>query len=461
MPGKVKIAFIGAGSTVFMKNIIGDALQCEALAVATVALMDIDPVRLAESELVAKKLTATLGVPASVETHSDRRRALADADFVVVAFQIGGYEPCTVTDFDIPKQFGLRQTIADTLGVGGIMRGLRTVPHLWALCEDMRQVCPRAIMLQYVNPMAINTWAIAARYPEIRQVGLCHSVQGTAWELARDLDIPVERIRYRAGGINHMAFYLNFEERLEDGTYRDLYPALRRGYAEGRFPKPSHWNARCPNKVRYEMLTRLGHFVTESSEHFAEYVPWFIKRDRPDLIERFGIPLDEYPTRCIEQQAAWKEQAEAYRKAERIEVARSKEYAAQIMNSVVTGEPCVIYGNIANRGYYIPQLPQGCAVEVPCLVDANGLQPTVVEDIPPQLIALMRTNINVQELTVEALLRESREHVYHAAMLDPHTAAELDLDQIWRLVDRLIEAHGEWLPAWLHGGGERGKEAAQ
>ena len=327
------------------------------------------------------------------------------------------------------------------------MRGIRTVPHLWSICEDLTQVAPNAIMLQYVNPMAINTWAIAAKYPKIKQVGLCHSVQGTAWELARDLDIPVEEIRYRAGGINHMAFYLTFEHRQADGSYKNLYPDLIKGYREGRFPKPSHWNPRCPNKVRYEMLTRLGYFVTESSEHFAEYTPWFIKRDRPDLIEKFGIPLDEYPKRCVEQIARWKKEAEALKNANTVEVKESHEYASQIVNSVVTGEPSVIYGNIGNRGY-IPQLPEGCAVEVPVLVDASGLQPTVVHDIPPQLIALMRTNINVQDLTVQALLTENPDHIYHAAMLDPHTGAELDLDQIWQLTSELLEAHGDWLPDW-------------
>ncbi len=445
-----KIAFIGAGSTVFMKNLIGDALQMPALEGSTLSLMDIDQKRLAESELVVRKLIASLGVPAKVETHTDQRRAIEGADFVIVAFQIGGYKPCTVTDFEVPKKFGLRQTIADTLGIGGIMRGLRTVPHLWKLAEDMRAVCPNAIMLQYVNPMAINTWALGARHPDVKQVGLCHSVQGTAYELAHDLEIPLDDIRYRAAGINHMAFYLNFEARQADGSWRDLYPALRAGYLAGRIPKPSHWNARCPNKVRYEVMTHMGHFVTESSEHFAEYVPWFIKSDRPDLIRDFGIPLDEYPIRCEEQIAAWAAQAEGYAKAEKIEVRRSNEYAAIIMNSVVTGTPSVIYGNIPNRSY-IPQLPQGSAVEVPVLVDANGLQPTTVNDIPPQLIALMRTNVNVQELTVQALLEENRDHIYHAAMLDPHTAAELDLRQIRALVDDLIVAHGDWLPDWITG----------
>ena len=445
-----RITFIGAGSTVFMKNIVGDALQRPALANATIALMDIDANRLAESEIVARKLAASLGVKATIETYRDQRRALEGADFVVVAFQIGGYEPCTVTDFEVPKTYGLRQTSADTLGIGGIMRGLRTVPHLWSICADMLDVCPDAILLQYVNPMAINTWAIAEKYPAIRQVGLCHSVQGTAYELARDLDLSVEEIRYRAAGINHMAFYLAFEHRQPDGSYRDLYPDLVAGYREGRLPKPSHWNPRCPNRVRYEMLTRLGYFVTESSEHFAEYTPYFIKQGREDLIEKYGIPLDEYPKRCIEQVERWKSEAAAYRAAETIEVKASHEYASSIMNSVWTGEPSVIYGNVRNNGC-IPSLPEACAVEVPCLIDASGIQPTHVGPLPPHLTALIRTNVNVQELTVAALMTENRAHIYHAAMLDPHTAAELDLDQIWSLVDDLLAAHGDWLPEWARG----------
>ena len=449
------VAFIGAGSTIFTRNLCGDILQRAALAGSTIRLMDIDPKRLEESEIVVRKLIRTLDVPATVETFLEQRRALEGADFVVVSFQIGGYRPCTVTDFEVPKKFGLRQTIADTLGVGGIMRGLRTVPHLWKLCEDMTEVCPDAGLLQYVNPMAINTWAIGAKFPAIRQVGLCHSVQGTAEELARDLELPVEEIRYRVAGINHMAFFLTFEHRRPDGSTRDLYPALRRGYLEGRLPKPNLQHPSCPNKVRYEMLLRLGYFVTESSEHFAEYTPYFIKRDRPDLVERFDIPLDEYLRRCEAQIEEWDEQTRRYRAAESIRVAPSHEYASEIINSVVTGEPSVIYGNVVNRGY-IQQLPDGCAVEVPVLVDGNGFQPTAVDDIPPHLIGLMRTNINVQELTVAALLQEKREHIFHAAMLDPHTAAELDLDQIWSLVEDLLAAHGDWMPAFARAGGPSG-----
>lgn len=450
MRSSPKIAFIGAGSTVFMKNIIGDVLQRPALAAAHVALMDIDEGRLAESEIVFNKLVASLGASATHSLHTDRRSALDGADFVVVAFQIGGYDPCTVTDFEIPKKFGLRQTIADTLGVGGIMRGLRTVPHLWAICEDMLEVCPNALMLQYVNPMAINTWAIARKYPQIKQVGLCHSVQGTAHELASDLQMPDSKIRYISAGINHVAFFLKFEEIMDDGSYRDLYPDLQKGYAEGIYPRPeSSWNPRCPNKVRYEMMKRTGYFCTESSEHFAEYTPWFIKEGRDDLIEKFGIPLDEYPKRCIEQIGRWKTQLEEYQNADTIEVPSSVEYASQIINSAWTGTPSVIYGNVCNRGY-ITALPEGCAVEVPCLVDHNGVQPTRIDHLPPQLAAIMRSNVNVQELTVEALMTQNREHIYHAAMMDPHTGAELDLEQIWQLVDDLIAEHGDWLPDWVH-----------
>lgn len=453
MAANPKITFIGAGSTVFMKNIIGDVLLRPALSGAHIALMDINPQRLEESEIVASKMVSTLGVGATISTHLDQREALDGADFVVVAFQIGGFDPCTKTDFDVPKQYGLRQTIADTLGIGGIMRGLRTVPHLWKICADMTVVCPEAILMQYVNPMAINTWAIAEKYPHIKQVGLCHSVQGTAKELSKDLGIPYEKIRYRAAGINHMAFYLNFEEIMEDGSTRDLYPDLLRAYANGSAPKVGS-NPRCLNKVRYEMLTRLGYFVTESSEHFAEYVPWFIKRDRPDLIEKFSIPLDEYPVRCLEQIDNWKKQAQEYREADTIEVTQSHEYASQIMNAVWSGEQSVIYGNVPNKGL-ITSLPENCAVEVPCLVDRNGIQPTRIGALPPQLTALMRSNINVQELTVAALIEENRDHIYHAAMMDPHTGAELDLDQIWSMVDEMLDQHSDWLPEWTHGGQRR------
>jgi alpha-galactosidase len=305
------ITFIGAGSTVFTKNIAGDILHRKALRGATIRLMDIDPKRLEESAVVVGKLAKSLGGKASVETFTDQRRALDGADFVVVSFQIGGYQPATVTDFEVPKRFGLRQTIADTLGVGGIMRGLRTVPHLWSICADMMEVAPSAVMLQYVNPMAINTWAIGAKYPHIRQVGLCHSVQGTAWELARDPRHPRRGDPLPRGRHQPHELLPRLRAPPADGVLRGPLPGLqRRATRRGASPSPPLERA-LPQQVRYEMLMRLGYFVTESSEHFAEYVPWFIKRDRPDLLERFGIPLDEYPKRCVEQIARWDKQAQS------------------------------------------------------------------------------------------------------------------------------------------------------
>ena len=445
-----KIAFIGAGSTVFMKNIVGDILQRNALSEAKIALMDIDPQRLDDAEIVAGKLVATLGSQAEVTAHSCQREAVDGADFVIAAFQIAGFEPGTVTDFEIPKRYGLRQTIADTLGIGGIMRGLRTVPHLWNLCGDMLELCPDAVLLQYVNPMAINCWAIAERFPTLRCVGLCHSVQETVRDLARDLEIPAHRLQFTCAGINHVAFFLSLEERMGNGSVRDLYPLLAAGYEAGRIPKPNRLHPECPNLVRYEVMRHLGYFVTESSEHFAEYVPWFIKQGRPDLIERFRIPLDEYLRRSQEQIEQWQQLSQEFRSAGRLEVEKSHEYASDIINSIWTGEAAHIHGNVRN-GSLIQSLPEDCCAEVPCLVDGSGIQPIGVGKLPPQLTALMRTSINVQELTVAALISEDRRHVFHAALMDPHTAAELDPDQIHSLVDDLIDAHGDWLPPWLNG----------
>ena len=456
-----RIAFIGAGSTIFMKDIVGDVLTMPAFEGATVALMDIDETRLEVSALVARKLVAGSGRAARVETTTDRRRALAGADFVVTAFQVGGYRPSTVIDFEVPKAHGLRQTIGDTLGVGGIMRALRTMPVLLEMAHDMERLCPDVLHLNYVNPMAMNCMALD-RASTIATVGLCHSVPHTAGELAKDIGVPVEEIDYLVAGINHMAFYLTFER---DGV--DLYPEIRRVLDEGRVP--DH------NRVRYELLGRLGYFVTESSEHLAEYTPWFIKNARPDLIERFGVPLDEYLYRCQAGIASWEfiereleqpgsQDPEALRAliestplmpshvdaqvsafADLDSVDRSVEYGSQIIHAKETGQPAVVYGNVPNRGL-IDDLPDGACVEVPCLVDAQGVQPTRIGGLPPQLAAMMQTNVNVQELTVRALLEGKREHVYHAAMLDPHTSSELDLEQIWTLVDELIAAHGEMIP---------------
>jgi alpha-galactosidase len=458
-----KISFLGAGSTVFAKNLMGDILSYPELQDATISLFDIDPARLRTSEIVAHKIAEFFGISPKIEATLDRRQSLAGADFAISMFQVGGYKPGTVTDFEIPKKYGLRQTIADTLGIGGIMRGLRTIPVFLDIARDMEELCPDVTFLQYVNPMAMNCWALS-RATGIKTVGLCHSVQGTAEQLAEDIGVPIEEINYLCAGINHMAFYLKFERNGEN-----LYPLIRKVFDEGRVPE---WN-----RVRYEVFNRVGYFVTESSEHFSEYVPWFIKRDRPDLIEKFNIPLDEYIRRCEVQITGWEfmrrklenptvemkaEFEAAMRKAgvpeahmpwvleefEHLnEVKRSHEYGSLIVHSIVTGQPRVIYGNVPNRSL-IDNLPQGCCVEVPVLVDKNGLQPTKIGALPPHLAAMMRTNINVQEMVVEAALTGKREYIYYAAMLDPHTAAELSLDQIWHLVDDLIEAHGDWLPKY-------------
>ena len=435
-----KIAFIGAGSTVFAKNLLGDILSFPELSDCTISLMDIDPVRLETSEIVAHKVAEFFEARPTIEATLDRRRALDGADYAISMFQVGGYKPGTVIDFEIPKKYGLRQTIADTLGIGGIMRGLRTIPVFLDICRDMEELCPDVMFLQYVNPMAMNTWAIN-RASRIKTVGLCHSVQGTAEALAEDIGVPYSEINYICAGINHMAFYLRFEHNGED-----LYPQIRKALESKSYGRRYR---ELSDHVRYEVFRRTGYFVTESSEHFSEYVPWFIKRDRPDLIEEYEIPLDEYIERCEIQIAEWEADKAALERGELDEerYERSQEYGSLIIHSIETGTPRVVYGNVANQGL-IDNLPQGSCVEVPCLVDKNGLQPTKIGMMPPQLAALQQTNINVQSLVVEAALTGKREHIYHAAMLDPHTAAELSLDQIWSLVDELIEAHGDMLPEY-------------
>jgi alpha-galactosidase len=427
-----KVTLIGAGSVVFAKNLIGDILSFPELADTHIALMDIDAQRLHTAARMTEKVAAALHARPTITAHTDRRSALADADYVINTIQVGGYRPSTVIDFEVPTRHHLRQTIADTLGVGGVMRALRTIPVLIDICRDMEAVCPHAWLLNYTNPMAMNCWALSGATP-VRTVGLCHSVQGTAMQLAADIGVPYADITYRAAGINHMSFYLRFERHGED-----LYPLLRKVVADGRVPDT--------NRVRYEMLMRLGYFVTESSEHFAEYTPYFIRRDRPDLIERFRIPLDEYISRCEFMDKYWTDMKSFFEGTEPIsEIERSHEYGALIIHSMETGTPRVVYGNVPNRGL-ITNLQEGCCVEVPCLVNGNGIQPTRIGDLPPQLAALIMTNVNVQSLAVHAALTGKREHVYHAAMLDPHTAAELTLDEIWTLVDDLLAAHGDMLP---------------
>ena len=461
-----KITMIGAGSTVFAVNLLGDILSFPELSDATIVLHDIDAGRLQETATIAHLIAAVLGASPTLVSTTDRRAALEGADYALNMIQVGGYRPATVIDFEIPRRYGLRQTIGDTLGIGGIMRALRTVPVLLDICRDMEELCPGVLHLNYVNPMAMNCWALD-RLAAIRTVGLCHSVQGTIHELAADLDLPAGEIDYVCAGINHLAFYLKLEHQGQN-----LYPALHRVMEEGRAPD---WN-----RTRYELLARMGYFATESSEHLAEYVPWFIKRDRPDLIERYNVPLDEYLYRCQLQIRAWELAQQKLADPAAVppslileELSRvpvmprilegalatlvalesprppspSGEFGPLIIHSVESGQARVVNANVPNHGL-IDNLPAGCCVEVPCLVDRNGVQPVQVGPLPVQLAALIQTNVNVQALVVEALVTGRREHIYHAAMLDPHTAAELDLDQIHALVDNLLEAHGPMVPGF-------------
>ena len=428
-----KIAFIGAGSAVFTRNLVGDVLSHSELRDSTTfALMDIDADRLRTAEFVTERLITAHGASAQIEATTDRRAALDGADYVVTSFQVGGYRPSTVIDFEIPKRYGLRQTIADTLGIGGIMRGLRTIPVLLDVCRDLEELSPDALLLNYVNPMAMLCWAVAEASP-IRTVGLCHSVQHTAKELGADLGLPAHELDYHVAGINHVAFFLRLEH---DGE--DLYPRLRD-------VTPPH-----DNRVRYELLRHFGYFVTESSEHFAEYSPWFIKDGRDDLIQRFNIPIDEYLRRSEQQTAEWQSLRSALGDDTAIGTERSEEYGADIIRACETGEPFTFNGNVPNRrdgGLLIDNLPADCCVEVPCVASSAGIEPQPVGPIPRQLAALMQTNINVQGLTVEAALTGRRDAVYQAAMLDPHTGAELSLDEIRSLVDDLLCAHAGWIQA--------------
>lgn len=431
----MKLTFMGAGSTIFAKNVIGDVLLTPALNQnLTVALYDIDRGRLQDSFLVVDALNKRYnGGKAKVKTYlgvSQRIAALANADFVVNAIQVGGYEPCTVIDFEIPKKYGLRQTIGDTLGIGGIFRGLRTIKVMKEFARDMEEVCPNAWLLNYTNPMAILT-GYMLRYTKVKTVGLCHSVQVCTSQLFEQLGLDHDTVgKELIAGINHMAWLLD----VRDKNGNDLYPEIK------RLAKKKNAEEKHGNMVRYDYIDKLGYYCTESSEHNAEYNPFYIKGKYPGLIEKFNIPLDEYPRRCVNQIAGWKKQREELLNGGEIEHTRSHEYASRIMEAMVTGEPYTIGGNVINDGW-IENLPLDACVEVPCVVDGGGVHPTRVGRLPVQCAAMNMTNINPQLLTIEAAATGKREHIYHAAMLDPHTAAELSIDDIIMMCDELIEAH--------------------
>lgn len=440
-----KITFMGAGSTVFVKNIIGDALSTPALEDAHIALYDIDSTRLKESKKMLDilnknindgkaRITAHLGV-------SSRKEALKDADYVVNAIQVGGYEPSTVVDFEIPKKYGLRQTIGDTLGIGGIFRALRTIPVMLDFAKDIEKVSPDAWFLNYTNPMSMLTGAML-RLSNVKTVGLCHSVQVCASGLLHNLGMTdeVKKLQWKIAGINHMAWLLE----ITDGG-KDLYPEIKKRARR----LLAQWRKKGAEKnydmVRLEMMLQFGYYITESSEHNAEYTPYWIKSNYPELIEKFNIPLDEYPRRCVNQIANWKKRSAELVKNPSLSHERTHEYGSRIMEAIETNVPVVIGGNVMNNDL-ITNLPSNAVVEVPCLVDRNGVQGTHVGALPEQCAALNRTNINVHLLTIEAARTGLKDHVYQAAMLDPHTSSELTLDKIRAMCDDLIKAHGKFLP---------------
>ena len=434
-----KITFMGAGSTVFARNVLGDCMCTPALCDSEIALYDIDAKRLEDSEIILNAINKNINDNrAKIKTYlgeENRKEALRGATFVVNAIQVGGYDPCTITDFEIPKKYGLRQTIADTLGIGGIMRGLRTIPVMEGFARDMEEVCPDALFLNYTNPMAILS-GYMQRYTDVKTVGLCHSVQVCSEKLLKSLDME-DQLEGRVetiAGINHMGWLLDI--RNKDGV--DLYPEIRKRAAK------KNATEKHDDMVRFEYIKHLGYYCTESSEHNAEYNPLFIKSKYPELIEQFNIPLDEYPRRCIKQIAEWEEERNNILKDGKITHERSKEYASYIMEAVVTNNPYKIGGNVVNNGS-IENLPADACVEVPCLVDGNGITPCRIGRLPVQLAAMNMTNINPQLLTIEAAATKKKDYIYQAAMLEPHTAAELSIDDIVKMCDELIDAHGAYM----------------
>lgn len=424
----MKIVFIGSGSIIFVKNLIGDCLLTPCLSDAEYALLDIDAEKLALSERMLQRLNESVNSGrAHIRAYTSQKEALRGADFVISAIQVGGYR-CVVPDFEIPAKYGLKQTYADTLGIGGIFRGLRTVPVMQDIVRDMMEVCPDAWLLNYVNPMAIITGAML-KSTGVKMVGLCHSVQVCASDLLSGLGMPTDHLRYKIAGINHQAWLLELEQ---NGV--DIYPEVRkRAFAR----KDIH-----PDMVRYEIFRRFGYYVTESTQHTAEYTPYFIKRAYPGLAERYGVKTEMYRDWGNSQQEYWSHARKM--ENEPLTHTRTKEFASYILEAMTTGAPFEIAANVLNHGY-IENLPQGCCMEVPCVVDAAGITPRRMGRLPEQCAALNRTNINVQELTIEAALTHKKEHIYHAAMLDPHTAAELSIPDIIALCDEMIESNAGWI----------------
>lgn len=432
----MKITFLGAGSSVFAKNVLGDIIMTPEIKDAELALYDIDPVRLDDSYRMLNNILAGTGrKDLSVKSYTDLTASLKGADFAINAIQVGGYEPCTVTDFEVPKKYGLRQTIADTLGIGGLFRALRTIPVMQSFADVMEKVCPNAILLNYTNPMSILT-GYMNRFTGVKTIGLCHSVQVCVPHLLKPLDMEdkLDGIKWEIAGINHQAWLL----KVEDKNGKDLYPEIKKRSLSGKYEFKG-------DLVRHKMMHTFGYYNTESSEHTAEYLPYFIKDKYPELIEQFNIPLDEYPRRCVNQIAGWAKMREELVENKNLTHTRSHEYGSSIISAVITDVPFRVHGNVINNGL-ISNLPDNACVEVPCMIDRNGINPCVVGNLPEQLAALNRTNINMQLLAIEAATTLKKDYIYMSALLDPHTSAELSIDDTIALCDDLIEAHGNWLP---------------
>lgn len=452
-----KITFLGAGSTIFAKNVLGDCMLTDALRDFEIALYDIDEQRLEESYNMLNTINKTCNESrAKIFKYTDRKEALRDSNYVINAIQVGGYDPCTITDFEVPKKYGLKQTIGDTLGIGGIFRALRTIPVMLDFAKDMEEVCSDAWFLNYTNPMSMLVLAMK-RATDIKTVGLCHSVQVCASALLHKLEMPQDNVNYRIAGINHMAWLLDvtrngedlypeIKRRSKEGPIRTLdYEKLRKQYPNMNIPDYEFTVDNHDDLVRFELMNTFGYYVTESSEHNAEYLPYFIKNSHPELIEKYNIPIDEYPRRCVGQIKNWNDLRETLVNNPELEHKRSHEYASYIIEAMETGKPYTFGGNVMNTSL-ITNLPNDCCVEVTCVADKNGITPCHVGELPMQLAALNMTNINVHKLTVEAALTGKKEYIYYAAMLDPHTSSELSLDEIKNLVDDMIEEHGDWLP---------------
>lgn len=437
-----RIAFMGAGSTIFAKSVLGDCILTPEIENLEIALHDIDPVRLKDSKMMLENLSKNVGREVKIEAYLDRREALKGAKYIVNAIQVGGYDPCTITDFEIPQKYGLRQTIADTLGIGGIFRALRTIPVLEDFAKDIEEICPDALFINYSNPMAMLTGYLQT-YTNVNTVGLCHSVQVCIPQLFKALDMEelVPETKWDIAGINHQAWLL----KVEDGKGSDLYPEIKKraaAFMRGEASYDADWD-----RVRYEMMLRFGYYITESSEHFSEYTPWFIKEKYPELIEQYNIPLDEYPRRCIKQINDWKKMREELVTNQQLTHEKSREFASFIINAMENDVPYRVHGNVMNNGL-ITNLPHNACVEVPCLVDRAGIHACYVGDLPEQCAAINRTNINVQLLTIKAAKTRKKEDLYMAAMMDPHTAAELSMDDVCSMCDEMLEAHKDWMPEY-------------